>query len=92
MAPSNRNVVGGIASVSKTFPLESPRVVVADSALKIAFGDEPIFGNFTPRGTGLPQNFHVRRPGSRPGVVMEARVALDKARRNVGKMGIVPPT
>jgi imidazolonepropionase-like amidohydrolase len=90
VAPSNRNVVGGLASVVKTMPAGAPRVVVADAALKVAFGDEPIFGNFTPRGTGIPQNFHVRRPGSRPGVVMEMRTAFDKAQRMVGKMGLVP--
>jgi imidazolonepropionase-like amidohydrolase len=90
-APTNLNVVGGVASIVKTAPRGNPRAVRPAAAVKIAFGDEPTFGNFTPRGFGIPQNFHVRRPGSRPGTVMEMRMAFTKARSMVGKLGIVPP-
>jgi imidazolonepropionase-like amidohydrolase len=95
VGPSNRNVVGGLAAVVKTVPANpndpgALRVVAPDADLKVAFGDEPMAGNFTPRGFGLPQNFHVRRPGSRPGVVMEMRMAFLKAQQCVGKLGIVP--
>lgn len=90
VAPSNRNVVGGVASIVKTAPAGNPRTVRAEAAVKVAFGNTPAFGNFTPRGFGLPQSFRVRRPGSRPGTVMEMRMAFDRARRCVGKLGIVP--
>jgi imidazolonepropionase-like amidohydrolase len=90
-APGNRAVVGGLAAIVKSAPKGAPHIVQAEAALKAAFGSEPAAGNFTPRGFGLPQNFHVRRPGSRPGTVMELRMALLNAKKSVGKLGIVPP-
>jgi imidazolonepropionase-like amidohydrolase len=87
--PNSRNIIGGFGAVVKTAGV-SPRVVAPDACLVGALGDTPQFGNFTPRGFGLPQSYRVRRPGSRPGVVMELRVALFEAERMVGKLGVVP--
>ncbi len=83
-APRDWNVVGGLAGIVKTAPAGRPRVVNGAAALKLAVGEEPSSGNFTPRGFGVPQSFRVRRPGSRPATVMEMRLAffaVERARR-----------
>lgn len=88
--PSNRNVIGGVASVLKSYPIGRPTILNPSAALKGSLSSETTIGNFTPRGSGIPQSFHVRRPGSRPGAVMEMRIALLNAANMVGKSGIVP--
>ncbi|MFN0205962.1 MAG: amidohydrolase family protein [Planctomycetota bacterium] len=90
-APENRSVIGGLAAIVKTTPGLSPIIINPEAALKGAFGADPTLGNFTPRGFGLPNNFRVRRPGSRPATVLEIRLALIQAQKMVGKLGIVPP-
>lgn len=84
VAPGNLAVIGGLTGVSKLAPIGTPPALRADSALKFTFGEEPTFGNGTARGTGLPQSYRIRRPNTRPAVVLEMRVALyeaEKARR-----------
>lgn len=90
-APSNRAVIGGLGALVKTFPAGKQSVLSGASVLKGSLSNETMFGNGNPRGFGIPQSFRIRRPNSRPGAVMEMRLALLAAQSMVGKLGIVPP-
>ena len=75
LGPGSANVVGGICSVVKTAPGGDggARVLLADAALKIAFGYDPSAGNFPARG--IPATIYARRPTTRMGVLAVLRDA-----------------
>ncbi len=76
LEPGGRNVVGGIASVVKTAAGPGgarPDVVREEAALKIAFGNDPSWGNFPARG--IPWSIYARRPTTRMGVLAVLRDA-----------------
>jgi imidazolonepropionase-like amidohydrolase len=80
VAPGNRGVIGGLASVIKTAgPSRAAMIVREEAAMKAAIGPGPTLGNFSPRGT--PATFYSRRPTTRMGVAWEFRKAFFDARR-----------
>ena len=80
VAPGNRGVIGGVASVIKTAgPSRAGMIVREEAAMKAAIGPGPSLGNFSPRGT--PATFFARRPTTRMGVAWEFRKAFFDARR-----------
>jgi imidazolonepropionase-like amidohydrolase len=80
VAPGNRGVIGGLASVIKTAgPSRAAMIVREEAAMKAAIGPGPYQGNFSPRGT--PATFFARRPTTRMGVAWEFRKAFFDARR-----------
>ncbi|RPH42920.1 MAG: hypothetical protein EHM91_09055 [Planctomycetota bacterium] len=80
VAPGNRGVIGGVASVIKTAgPSRAAMIVREDAAMKAAIGPGPSLGNFSPRGS--PATFFARRPTTRMGVAWEFRKAFFDARR-----------
>jgi imidazolonepropionase-like amidohydrolase len=80
VAPGNRGVIGGVASVIKTAgPSRAAMIVREEAAMKAAIGPGPSLGNYSPRGT--PATFFARRPTTRMGVAWEFRKAFFDARR-----------
>lgn len=81
VAPGNRNVIGGIASVVKTHgPTLKDMIVREEAALKTTVGSGPSAGNYPPRGSP-PLDVYARRPTTRMGVTWEFRKALLDAAR-----------
>ncbi len=81
VAPGNRNVIGGIASVVKTHGSTLKDMIVREeAALKATVGSGPSAGNYPPRGSP-PLDVYARRPTTRMGLTWEFRKAfLDAAR------------
>ena len=79
VAPGNRNVIGGIASVIKTQGASRKALtIVEEAALKGAMGGAPTAGNYPPRGSTA--TFYARRPTTRMGVVWEFKKAFVDAK------------
>ncbi|MBI3819207.1 MAG: amidohydrolase family protein [Planctomycetes bacterium] len=89
--PGNRNVVGGLAAIVKTSRSDKVNIINPAWGIKFCLTQETMYGNYSVRGSGVPRDFHARRPQSRPGAVMELRIALNTAANWVGKLGIIPP-
>lgn len=81
VAPGGRAAVGGTFALIKTDdrPLAS-RVVLERAGLVVTLGNEPAFGNRSPR-FAPPRGLHYRRPGNRMGLASELRRAFLSARR-----------
>lgn len=78
--PGNRNVIGGLGAVVKTWGDTVERMLVRDgSGLRLTMGGEPSSGNRAIRG-GTPIGMYYRRPTTRMGVVWEARKAFYDAK------------
>jgi imidazolonepropionase-like amidohydrolase len=83
IAPGNRGVIGGVASVVRTAGSSRAAMIVRESAaVKAAIGSMPSQGNFSPRGTAA--SFFARRPTTRMGVAWEFRKAFFDAGREPG--------
>lgn len=77
--PGNKNVIGGLGAVVKTFGDSVERMLVReDSGLRLTMGAEPSGGNRASRG-GTPASIYYRRPTTRMGVVWETRQAFYRA-------------
>jgi len=94
ITPGNRNVIGGLGAVVKTFG-ETPQAMLLkdESCLRIAMGAEPSMGNRAIRG-GNVDSIYYRRPTTRMGVVWEVRKAMYDAKEYMERTiqnGAPPP-
>jgi imidazolonepropionase-like amidohydrolase len=80
VTPGNRNVIGGLGAVIKTWGPSPAAMLLKDAAgLRIAMGGEPSMGNRAIRG-GAVDSMYYRRPTTRMGVVWEVRKAFYDAK------------
>jgi len=85
IGPGNRNVIGGLGAVLKTYGDSLRQMVVQEeAALKATVGSGPTIGNYPPRGIP-PVNFYARRPTTRMGVTWEFRKAFIDAAKYAGE-------
>ena len=76
VAPGNRNVIGGLGAVVKTFGQSIEEMVLRDEvSLRLTLGAEPSEGNRAIRG-GAPNSIYYRQPTTRMGVIWQARKAF----------------
>ena len=74
--PGNRNVIGGLGAIVKTWGKTTQEMLVKDaSALRVTLGAEPGRGNMAIR-YGLPRSIYYRRPTTRMGTVWMVRKAF----------------
>ncbi len=80
LTPGNRNVIGGLSAVVKTWGASPAEMLLADeSGLRLVMGGEPSSGNRAIRG-GNVDSIYYRRPTTRMGVVWAARKAFHDAK------------
>jgi imidazolonepropionase-like amidohydrolase len=81
--PGNRGVIGGVASIVRTWGASRASMTIRETAaLKAAIGPTPAQGNFSPRGSA--PSFFARRPTTRMGVAWAFRKAFFDAGREPG--------
>lgn len=74
--PGNKNVIGGLSAVVKTYGRSKQNMLVKDdSALRVTLGREPSGGNRDIR-SGTPSNIYYRRPMTRMGTIWMLRKAF----------------
>lgn len=80
LTPGNRNVIGGLSAVIKTWGTTPEAMLLRDeTGLRITMGGEPSMGNRAIRG-GNVDSIYYRRPTTRMGVVWEVRKAFYAAK------------
>lgn len=87
LTPGNRNVIGGLAAVVKTWGSNPAAMLLKDeSGLRLTMGSEPSQNNRAIRG-GTIDSMYYRRPTTRMGVVWEARKAFYDAKAHQETLG-----
>lgn len=80
LSPGNRNVIGGLGAVLKTWGTSVSDMLVKDGVgMRMTMGSEPSSGNRAIRG-GMPNSMYSRRPTTRMGVIWAAREAFYEAK------------
>ncbi len=74
--PGNKNVIGGLSAIVKTYGKSKRGMLVKDSsALRVTLGREPSAGNRDIR-SGTPNSIYYRRPMTRMGTIWAVRKAF----------------
>jgi len=95
VTPGNRNVIGGLGAVVKTWGTSIADMLVKDGVgLRMTMGSEPSSGNRAIRG-GMPNSMYSRRPTTRMGVIWAVRKAFydakDYQQRTIDPDNSTPP-